>query len=371
MKILLMTTKMDAGGAERYLYEHIKYMDRSKMQIDYYLMYYADSQEMKKNYEELGVCIFERRLEENGGKGSFAYIKDMRNFYKLHGSYDVIHVNGTVPILQFCAMYAAKRAGVRMRIAHSHNDPEEKKDIAGFINKLAKKGTCCFATDLFACSRKAGVSKFGKKGVMSSKFRVMKNGIDTKRFSYSSEIREKVRMKNGWSDSFVVMHVGRLSKEKNQIFLIKIIEEISKECSEIKLVLIGDGPDRRELAAYVKKSDLEHVVEFKGNQKEVEQFLQGADVFCLPSYTEGFPIAGLEAESMGIYCVVSKAVPPDWNFTGRVKYLSLTDSIVLWKDAIMRGKGIKRTDTSDLLRKKGYDIRDTAQELQRLYEMAL
>ena len=368
MKILLMTTKMDAGGAERYLYEHLKYMDRTRMKIDYYLMYYADSQEMKKNYENLGVCVFERGLSENGGKGSLAYIMDMRRFYKEHGAYDVIHVNGTVPVLQLCAMYIAKQFKIPIRIAHSHNAPIVKKNIAGLFNRLAKKGTCCFATDLLACSRKAGVSKFGRKAVMLSKFQVMKNGIDTERFRYLPEIREEVRNNYGWKDSFVVMHVGRLSTEKNQLFLIQIIEELYKEHPEVKLIFIGDGPDRQKLTEYVSRSGLEQAVEFLGEQKEVEKFLEGADVFCLPSQSEGFPIAGLEAESMGVYCVVSKAVPREWNFTGRVKFLSLKDSVKKWGDAIISGKKVQRTDMSGLIKEKGYDVRDTARKLQQIYE---
>lgn len=363
-----MTTKMDAGGAERYLYEHLKYMDRTKMQIDYYLMYYADSQEMKKNYERLGVCIFERRLVENGGKGSFVYIKDMIMFYKEHGSYDVIHVNGTVPVLQLCAMCVAKQFGIRVRIAHSHNAPTERNNIAGLLNRLAKRGTCCFATDLLACSRKAGEYKFGRKGVLLSKFRVMNNGIDTERFRFLPEIREAVRKSNGWDDSFVVMHVGRLSIEKNQLFLIKIIEELYKKHHDVKLVFIGDGPERQKLIDYVSKSGLEKIVEFRGNQKEVEKFLDGADVFCLPSQSEGFPIAGLEAESMGVYCVVSKAVPQEWNLTGRVKYLSLMDSTKKWGEAIISGRSVQRVDMSGLIKEKGYDVRDTARKLKRIYE---
>lgn len=367
LKLLLMTTKMDEGGAERYLLESIKHMEREDMHIDYYLMYKSSSADMKRQYEELNVAVYERNLNEIGGKGSLAYINDMLLFYKEYGKYDVIHVNGTAPILQLCAMFTAKLAGTKIRLVHSHSAPKNEGGFGNFINSIAKIGIRHWATHLLACSEEAGEYKYGKRGILSSKFQVMKNGIDTKKFSFCLETRLNIRKQFNWNDLFIILHVGRMSYEKNQLFLIKIVEKLYTRDKAVKLVLIGDGTDYDMLLKYVKNNKIEDAVQFMGKQNQVEDFLQGADVFCLPSLYEGFPISGLEAECTGLYSVVSNAVPISCDLTGKMQFLSLSQPDDIWMNAIIKGKNKERRDMSGIIRGKGYDINDTAAELKAIY----
>lgn len=119
-RILLITTRIDEGGAERYLYEHIRHMNRDDLEIDYYLLYESDSKKMKESYEALGVRVFERKLKKKGILRLFSYGKDLRRFLKKK-SYDVIHVNGTASLLQLCTMMVAVSEKVPTRILHSHS----------------------------------------------------------------------------------------------------------------------------------------------------------------------------------------------------------------------------------------------------------
>lgn len=368
IRILLMTTRMDDGGAERYLFEHLSHMNKKNMSFDYYLLYSVESQEMKRKYENMGVRIFERHLIENGGKGCIQYLKDMECFYNEQEKYDVIHVNGMVPILQMCAMYIAKKNNIKIRIVHSHSAPPNKVNMASLFNLMAKQGTNRYATNLFACSKKAGISKYGKRGVVSSKFRIMKNGIDTEKFRFSDERRREVRKQHGWVNKFIIMNVGRLSKEKNQVFLLDLCTEMTKEVDNIKFIFVGEGDERSCLEEIVMKKGISQYVEFMGNRTDVNDLLQGADVFCLPSFFEGFPFVGLEAQCEGLRCIVSNNVPKAIDCTGIISFLPIDNNSDDWVSAILECDTKFRIDYSELVKEKGYDIRDTASELKKIYE---
>lgn len=236
------------------------------------------------------------------------------------------------------------------------------------VNQVAKVGAAFFATDLFACSEKAGLYKYGRRGLNSSKFQVLKNGIDTKRFSYSAEIREQVRRELGWSEKYICLHVGRLSIEKNQRFLLKIWEDFQARGEEIYLTFVGSGPEEVALKRWVKEKKLEKYVTFLGSREDVEYLLQGADLFCLPSFFEGFPLVVLEAQSTGLPCIVSEGVPKEVNLTQKVTSLSLSH-LKGWAETLLsRPKSQGREDASAVILNKGYDICKTADELRKHYQ---
>ncbi len=71
------------------------------------------------------------------------------------------------------------------------------------------------------------------------------NGIESERYSFKSEVREKKRRELNLGDKFVVGHVGRFMQQKNHIFLIDIFNEIHKVNPNSELILISDGDDNK------------------------------------------------------------------------------------------------------------------------------
>ena len=87
------------------------------------------------------------------------------------------------------------------------------------MSKLAKYN----ATDLLACSEKAGQFQYGKTG-----FKIINNAIELEKFIYNEEIRTKLRSDLGLNDKFVIGHIGRFNVQKNHEFIIDIASSLDK-----------------------------------------------------------------------------------------------------------------------------------------------
>jgi glycosyltransferase involved in cell wall biosynthesis len=103
----------------------------------------------------------------------------------------------------------------------------------------------------------------------------------------------------------VICFIGRLVPVKNIKSLLKAMRLVVKECPRIKLLLIGDGPERNELEKIVIENGLQSFVFFTGFRDDARDFLAEADIFVLPSYYEGISIALLEAMSAGLPSVIT------------------------------------------------------------------
>lgn len=139
-------------------------------------------------------------------------------------------------------------------------------------------------------------------GIQADRVYVMGNGVDTQIFQpRSDEERRGLRRQLKVDADGMVVCVGRLSKEKNPDGLLHAWEMALPHLTKgWKLVLVGDGPMRNELEACVDERKLRDAVLFAGLQANVESWLGAADVYVLPSHTEGLSNAMLEAMAIGL-----------------------------------------------------------------------
>ena len=147
------------------------------------------------------------------------------------------------------------------------------------------------------------------EGVPEDKLTVIANGIDIQAFTRSEADRARVRRGLGLSqDMLVVGSVGRLSPEKNYPLLLRATAELLGP--EVRLVLVGDGPERERLSALVSPH-VRPFVHFAGMQHDVAAWLSAFDVFALSSYTEGLPLVVPEAmaASLPVVCTAVGGLP--------------------------------------------------------------
>lgn len=100
-----------------------------------------------------------------------------------------------------------------------------------------------------------------------------------------------------------IVTVGRIDSNKNQKLLIDAFFQIAEEFSDVKLVLYGDGEDRRKLIDYVKCSPYKERIIFPGAVSNVKEQIRKSKLFVLSSNTEGMPNALMEALALGIPCI--------------------------------------------------------------------
>lgn len=143
-------------------------------------------------------------------------------------------------------------------------------------------------------------------GIPAARIVQIPNGVDTRRFALPTpqekqRVREVLRLEDA---SQVAVFVGRLSAVKRVDILLAAWKNVHQAYPKARLLLLGDGPERGALQALVDELDLEQIVVFCG-ACDVAPYLQAADLFVLPSDSEGLSNALLEAMASGLSCIVS------------------------------------------------------------------
>lgn len=132
---------------------------------------------------------------------------------------------------------------------------------------------------------------------------VIHNGIDAKRFAFSSDRRAIGRTAlGGRLDETLILSVGRLVPAKdfgNLISAVSLCSTLLRE-KRVRVVVVGDGPLRHELEAQIHASGTSDLIELVGASDQIPELLAGADGYVQSSAWEGFPIAPLEALASGL-----------------------------------------------------------------------
>lgn len=155
--------------------------------------------------------------------------------------------------------------------------------------------------------------------------------------------------------------------QKNQIFLLKVFDEIKKTKANAVLLMVGDGPLRIEIEDEILKSGLTDSVILLGVRNDVPNLLMAMDVFVLPSLSEGLGIVAMEAQASGLKCILSDKVPVETDMGG-AKYISLQTYCKQWASAILNcEKKHNRNSYLSNLIKNGYSIKESVEALQNYY----
>lgn len=131
-----------------------------------------------------------------------------------------------------------------------------------------------------------------------SKFEVVRLGVDPAVFA-----PRRLEKKNG--DGFDIVCVGRLVPAKGQMILMRAFADLIALGYNVRLKIVGDGVDRKQLESFVDSCGLTSAVEFRGalSHSETRRVLEEADLFVLASFAEGLPVALMEAMAMEIPCL--------------------------------------------------------------------
>ena len=297
-RIAQIVGKWVGGGVEAVLMNYYTHIDRSKIQFDFI----CDSDSTDIPYE---------KIESLGGRvilippyqKIFKYQKELKKVLK-EGNYKIVHSH--INALSVFPLFSAKRAGVPVRIAHSHSTSNKKEWKKTIIKNILRPFSRLFATDYMACTKHAGDWLFGSKANVY----ILNNAIDFNRFKYDENIRENKRKElNIPKDLKVIGHVGRFVGQKNHDFLIDVFNEIHKQDKDTMLLLIGQGPLIEKIQEKVKELGIENSVIFLGQRSDISELYQALDLFLFPSIYEGLGMVLVEAQCSGLKCISSTEVP--------------------------------------------------------------
>ena len=148
-----------------------------------------------------------------------------------------------------------------------------------------------------------------KRGVQREHLSVFTNAVEEGDVIHQQRIEDLRQSIHALPDDFLILSVGRLSVEKGHIDLMKAIPKLLNSLPvqvhrRIHFIFVGDGPEKALLESQ-KINDHRCKVTFVGHQLDVNPYYRAADVFVMPSHTEGSPLALLEAMSVGLPIVAT------------------------------------------------------------------
>lgn len=293
--------KWVGGGVESVIMNYYRHLDHSKVQFDFI----CDEDSTRIPYDEikkLGGRVFLVPKYQNLPK----YLKVLEKLFK-ENQYRIVHSN--INTLSVFPLYAAKKAGVPIRISHSHSTSNPKEWKRNFIKNILRPFSKRYATDYFACSEVAGRYLFGNKTFNRGEVKIIHNAIDIDKFKFDEVARKKLRKELGIKDSTIVIgHVGRFVQQKNHTFLVDVFKEYHKKNPDSKLLLVGSGPLEDEIKKKVERLGLKDSVLFLGQRDDINKLYSVMDIFCLPSLYEGLPVVGVESQAAGLPIIFSNGV---------------------------------------------------------------
>lgn len=357
---MLVPNLFVANGVASFVMNYLRNLNHDEVQVDI------------ASYKE-GDSVYYAEVEAAGGKMFFLPgIKNLPEHVKVcnkilsDGRYDIIHDNTlhiSIPM-----MWCAKKAGVPVRILHSHNSKMGETPAKAFRNRFFLPVLRSLATNYAACSQLAGRAMFEDQ-----EFTVIPNVIQTEKYRFDPTMRKSVRQKMNATDKFVVGTVGRLAEQKNPFFAIDVFKCLQKQVPNAEYWWVGSGPLEKSVQDYVNQKGLSENVRLLGSRDDVTSLYQGMDVFFLPSLFEGLSIVTVEAQAMGLPCVVSDVIPPEAEYTELLKRCSLQDSIEAWVEKI-RNTQIKKTERKqyqEYLSESVFSDVGCGNRLKKIYERCL
>lgn len=361
--VLQIISDLSDGGVEAMLMDIYRNIDHKIIRFIFVV------QSNNRRYEE--------EIIEYGGKvyqinplhsvGTIAYMKSIISICKLE-QVDVVHCHNLTqnPIL----LMAAKIAGIKIRISHSHLTTafSRKTEILMPVIRLVINS---LATHRLACGNDAGRFLYGKKN-----FLVINNAIDIDKFLDAEPV--DLQKELGLSEnSKVLLHVGRLSKQKNHVYLINIMEKLSKIREDVVLICCGSGPDMEKIKQKVSEKCLGRRFLLLGSRTDIPQLMKSANLLLLPSLYEGFPVTLVEAQASGLYSLVSDTVDKESNLgVNLVEFLPINVPVDKWIDEICRlldkpNDDFEPADIKKQLESQGYSSLKNSRVLEKIYMIAL
>lgn len=322
IRVAQIVGKMVGGGVEAVVMNYYRHIDRTKVQFDFLVD--ADSKFVPKDeIESLGGRV----LVVPPYQHIATYRHKLDQLFHEQG-WRIVHSH--INALSVLPLSAAKKAGVPVRIAHSHSTSGNGEYVKNIMKNFLRKFSNVYPTHRFSCGQLAGEWLFGA----NAEFEIIRNAIDLDSFAFSDIVRGKIRKELGIpKDTFVVGHVGRFTAQKNQAFLVDTFQALCQKRPDSVLLFVGEGETKARVESRVRDAGLEDHVSFLGQRDDVANLYQAFDAFALPSLYEGLCVAGIEAQRSGLPCFFSDNITKELSLTDRVSFLPISDAQV-WAEAL-------------------------------------
>ena len=362
IRIIAFELQKSIGGIETFLINLYQNLDKKRFQLDF-VTDVKNINELPYVQKLKGANIY----TIPGAKNPVKYIKKINSIFDR--GYDIAYFNKNSAANVLPIYLAKKNKNISKLIIHSHNTNPSRRNLFLVLLHYFNKRYLNNAGDAYiACSNNAGKWLFSD----NTKFLVVKDGINVKKFIFSECNRVKIRDKYNISISAMVIgFIGRFTQQKNLTRLVDIFYQILKKKPETYLLLVGDGPEKQKLQNYVNHLKIQKHVFFVGEQLNTSDYLSAMDVFVMPSIYEGLAISAIEAQASGSKVFISDKIPDEARIVPDVKVFNLSKSTESIANLIINNSSKYESKIDRMKKNKivfdNYDIQQTVKDMEKVY----
>lgn len=308
MKILLVITSGDLGGAQNFL---INLAIGLKTQGHQVLVGMGAGEYLEKKLitNKINYQKFSYLRRTNNPLNNLLFVWQFKKFLD-HQQFNIVHFNSSNTLLGVISNYWSKNKARSVFTVHGLSilDPLAQINcFKKFIYFIYFKYLLKLVDQIIFVSqsnlREAYVQKITNRG------QVIYNGIElsTSFFLEKNIARQALSelCQTDLNNSFLIGSIGRLASPKNYSFLINVFSEIKKIKPLAKIVIIGSGPEEKDIQRLIQKLNFKTDIYLVGTQDKAARYSLAFDVFVLPSIYEGLSITLLEAQQANIPILAS------------------------------------------------------------------
>lgn len=287
MKILYVTPVFEQGGTETYIVNLGKYFKNYGEDVT---VFSGGGIRQGDIIKASLKSIVSNNIRKKSIKCFLESIKELKKII-LKEKFNVIH-SSSIYTMIICkiAVILSRQKNIKL-VYTMHGGPNKS------VEKTSKYILNNFTDSLIVLSEETK-KELVRNGVNARKISVIYNGIEFKNNSFiNHSIKEKYNLP-------LIVSTGRLTEQKGYKYLIEAVDKIKDK--KFKLLIIGDGELREELEKQIEELNIKNKVDLLGFKNNINDYLDIADIFVLPSLWEQFPISILEAMSKKLPIIASR-----------------------------------------------------------------
>ena len=364
MKILLLTTHLDFGGISIYCVS----LAKALKEMGHEVAVSSSGGVLTSELKAAGIGHIQLNIRTKSELSPLVWkaYKKLEVIFKTQRP-DIIHVHTRVTQAVACMIY--KKTGIQyLSTCHGFFRPHLGRKMFGFCGKK-----------VIAISEAVREHLVNDLKAKKETIALIHNGIDVKKFQavVSEKQKSAYRSRLGIKNGPVVGIIARLSPVKGHRFLLGAMKEVLKKYPHAQLLIIGDGPQKRNLIELTIGLGLGKCTFIEESTMDTRLALSVMDIFVLPSIQEGLGLSAMEAMVAGVPVIGSNVggvyslikddqtgilVPPQ-------DPLALAAAIIRLLDD--KGLGLNMANAARELIKEKFSLEDMAKKVERLYKEAI
>lgn len=282
IRVCHVSLTLKTGGLERILADLARHHDPSVCELSFVAL--RDVGRFADEISDAGCPVWKVPATSRWGQ-----IRTLARWLRAR-QIDVVHTHNTYPHLY--ATIAARMAGVPVVVQTRHG----QRAGHGWKSRILYRAATLLADRVVSVSDDAARLCLQADGLPARKVERIWNGIDLTNFAYHGPV-----------DDPIAVSVGRLSPEKDFPTLLHAMAAAVGNVPELRLLIVGDGPERSRLEQLVGELKLSNSVQLLGERHDVPEILETAAFYVSSSVTEGISLTLLEAMAVGLPVVATDA----------------------------------------------------------------